>query len=88
MPELLCEQARQLSYNFFWRDAANPRGLGGTTLDSYRTDSPGWDALIDVDESGPRRRPEAGVRRRVIEPDYRALIGLSLAAQMHPLCVN
>lgn len=39
-------------YNF-WRDAANPRGLWRrTTLDSYRTDSPGWDVLIDVDELG------------------------------------
>ncbi len=39
-------------YNF-WRDAANPRGLWRrTTLDSYRTDSPEWDVLIDVDELG------------------------------------
>src|ERR1700761_2705984 len=37
-------------YNF-WRDAANPRGLWRrTTLDSYRSDSPEWDVLIDVDE--------------------------------------
>src|SRR6516162_8540113 len=39
-------------YNF-WRDAANPRGLWRrTTLDSYRTDSPDWDVLIDVDALG------------------------------------
>lgn len=39
-------------YNF-WRDAANPRGLWRrTTLDSYRTDTPEWDVLIDVDELG------------------------------------
>ena len=37
-------------YNF-WRDAANPRGLWRrTTLDSYRSDNPDWDVLIDVDE--------------------------------------
>ena len=37
-------------YNF-WRDAANPRGLWRrTTLDSYRSDSPDWDVLLDFDE--------------------------------------
>ena len=36
-------------YNF-WRDGANPRGLWRrTTLDSYRTDEPEWDVLIDID---------------------------------------
>ena len=53
-------------YNF-WRDAANPRGLWRrTTLESYRTDSPDWDVVIDVDELARRRRRELGVggRRR------------------------
>ncbi|MGE2689296.1 prolyl oligopeptidase family serine peptidase [Mycolicibacterium pulveris] len=37
-------------YNF-WRDAANPRGLWRrTTLDSYRSEQPEWDVLIDIDE--------------------------------------
>lgn len=37
----------------FWRDANNPRGLWRrTTLESYRTDAPEWDVLIDVDELG------------------------------------
>ncbi|NMO00740.1 S9 family peptidase [Gordonia sp. TBRC 11910] len=37
-------------YNF-WRDAANPKGLWRrTTLESYRTDAPEWDVIIDVDE--------------------------------------
>ncbi|ORW63944.1 prolyl oligopeptidase family serine peptidase [Mycobacterium saskatchewanense] len=66
-------------YNF-WRDAENPRGLWRrTTLDSYRTDSPDWDVLIDVDELG-RADDEKWVwgGARVIEPDHtRALIGLS-----------
>ena len=40
-------------------------GCGGAPpLDSYRTDSPEWDVLIDVDELGPSRQPEVGVGRR------------------------
>ncbi len=66
-------------YNF-WRDAANPRGLWRrTTLDSYRTDSPDWDVLIDVDELGRTDDTKwvwAGAG--VIYPEYtRALVGLS-----------
>ncbi|ORV58981.1 prolyl oligopeptidase [Mycobacterium europaeum] len=66
-------------YNF-WRDAANPRGLWRrTTLDSYRTDSPEWDVLIDVDELGRTDDTNwvwAGAG--VIEPEYtRALVALS-----------
>ena len=66
-------------YNF-WRDAANPRGLWRrTTLDSYRTEDPEWDVLIDVDELG-RVDDEKWVwaGAGVIEPEYtRALVGLS-----------
>jgi prolyl oligopeptidase len=66
-------------YNF-WRDAANPRGLWRrTTLDSYRSDSPDWDVLIDVDALA-RADDENWVwaGATVIEPDHtRALIGLS-----------
>lgn len=66
-------------YNF-WRNAANPRGLWRrTTLISYRTDSPEWDVLIDVDELGrvdAKNWVWAGAI--VIEPDYtRALVSLS-----------
>ncbi|WP_191496032.1 prolyl oligopeptidase family serine peptidase [Mycobacterium simulans] len=66
-------------YNF-WRDAANPRGLWRrTTLDSYRTDSPDWDILIDVDDLGradDQKWVWAGAG--VIEPDHtRALVALS-----------
>ncbi|MEU0515817.1 prolyl oligopeptidase family serine peptidase [Amycolatopsis sp. NPDC006125] len=36
-------------YNF-WQDAAHPRGLWRrTTLDSYRTERPDWEVLLDVD---------------------------------------
>ncbi|HEU4360886.1 MAG TPA: prolyl oligopeptidase family serine peptidase [Mycobacterium sp.] len=66
-------------YNF-WRDATNPRGLWRrTTLDSYRTDSPGWDILVDLDELS--RIEDANwvwAGANVIEPDHtRALISLS-----------
>lgn len=38
-----------LLYNF-WKDAANPRGLWRrTTLASYRTATPEWDVLLDLD---------------------------------------
>ena len=34
----------------FWTDASHPRGVWRrTTLESYRTDAPEWDVLIDVD---------------------------------------
>lgn len=66
-------------YNF-WRDAANPRGLWRrTTLDSYRTDSPEWDVVIDLDELA-RADDENWVwgGANVIEPHHtRALISLS-----------
>lgn len=35
----------------FWRDAQNTHGLWRkTTLDSYRTDSPEWEVMLDVDQ--------------------------------------
>jgi prolyl oligopeptidase len=34
----------------FWKDAVHPRGLWrATTLDSYRTEAPQWDTLLDLD---------------------------------------
>ena len=66
-------------YNF-WRDATNPRGLWRrTTLDSYRSDDPDWDVLIDVDELA-RVDDENWVwaGANVIYPEYtRALVSLS-----------
>jgi len=36
-------------YNF-WQDKANPKGLlRRTTLESYRTDKPVWETILDVD---------------------------------------
>jgi prolyl oligopeptidase len=66
-------------YNF-WRDAANPRGLWRrTTLESYRSEEPDWDVIIDVDELAAADDENwvwAGAK--VIEPDHTlALISLS-----------
>ena len=58
-------------YNF-WRDATNQRGLWRrTTLDSYCTEKPDWDVVIDVDElarTDDRNWVWAGAT--VIEPDH------------------
>jgi len=66
-------------YNF-WRDAANPRGLWRrTTLDSYRSQAPDWDVIIDVDELA-RADDTNWVwgGAHVIEPEFtRALVSLS-----------
>ncbi|MGE0220637.1 prolyl oligopeptidase family serine peptidase [Mycolicibacterium sp.] len=66
-------------YNF-WRDAANPRGLWRrTTLDSYRTEQPEWDVVIDVDKlAADDDTSWVWAGADVIEPDHsRALISLS-----------
>ena len=66
-------------YNF-WRDATNPRGLWRrTTLESYRTETPDWDVVLDIDELA-RADDENWVwaGADVIEPDHTlALISLS-----------
>jgi prolyl oligopeptidase len=43
--------ARRGEYLFnFWKDANNPRGLWRrTTLDSFRTDEPHWEVILDLD---------------------------------------
>ncbi len=66
-------------YNF-WRDAANPKGLWRrTTLQSYRTEKPDWDVILDIDElaqADDNNWVWAGAD--VIEPDHSlALISLS-----------
>lgn len=66
-------------YNF-WRDAANQKGLWRrTTLESYRTEKPDWEVIIDLDELA-RADDENWVwaGAEVLEPDYSlALISLS-----------
>jgi len=66
-------------YNF-WRDATNPRGLWQrTTLESYLTEDPEWDVIVDVDalaRTDGEKWVWAGAD--VIEPELtRALISLS-----------
>ncbi|MGP4057633.1 prolyl oligopeptidase family serine peptidase [Mycobacterium sp. 4D054] len=66
-------------YNF-WRDAEHQKGVWRrTTLDSYRTEQPDWDVIIDVDELAAADGVNwvwAGAD--VIEPDHSlALISLS-----------
>ncbi|OAN32679.1 prolyl oligopeptidase family serine peptidase [Mycolicibacterium iranicum] len=66
-------------YNF-WRDAANQKGLWRrTTLESYRTEKPDWEVIIDLDELARAEDQNwvwAGAD--VIEPDHSlALISLS-----------
>src|SRR6185312_8430221 len=66
-------------YNF-WRDAANPRGLWRrTTLDSYRTDAPEWEVVIDLDAlAADEDENWVWAGANVIEPDHSlALITLS-----------
>jgi prolyl oligopeptidase len=67
-------------YNF-WRDAEHVRGLWRrTSLDSYRDESPQWEALLDLDEladAEDRNWVWAGSSCRY--PDYdRCLVGLSI----------
>jgi prolyl oligopeptidase len=66
-------------YNF-WRDAEHPRGLWRrTTLEQYRTDSPEWDVLIDVDAlAADDDENWVWAGAAVIEPEYTlALVSLS-----------
>ena len=66
-------------YNF-WRDAANPRGLWRrTTLQSYRTDAPDWEVVIDLDAlAADEDENWVWAGANVIEPDHSlALITLS-----------
>jgi prolyl oligopeptidase len=66
-------------YNF-WRDAANPRGLWRrTTLDSYRSDNPAWDVLLDLDElSRTDNQNWVWAGANVIYPEHtRAVVSLS-----------
>ncbi len=66
-------------YNY-WRDGDHPRGLWRrTTLDGYRSDSPDWDVLVDLDALAAEDDEKwvwAGAD--VIEPDLTlALVSLS-----------
>jgi prolyl oligopeptidase len=67
-------------YNF-WRDATHVRGIWRkTSRESYRSESPDWDVIIDVDRLAEREDENwvwAGASCRY--PDYdRCLVGLSI----------
>ena len=52
-------------YNF-WKDAENPRGLWRrTTLDSFRTEQPSWEVILDVDALAAAGKGGLGVAWRV-----------------------
>lgn len=67
-------------YYNFWRDTKNPKGMWRrTTWDSYVTNSPQWEVLIDLDDLGAAEATPwvwagASVRR---SDDSRALVSLS-----------
>lgn len=66
-------------YNF-WKDADHPRGLWRrTTLDSYRTDTPDWDVLIDLDALAAAEDTNwVWSSAQVLRPDQdRVLVSLS-----------
>ncbi|WP_137726444.1 prolyl oligopeptidase family serine peptidase [Prescottella subtropica] len=66
-------------YNF-WRDAEHVRGLWRrTTMDEYRSDTPAWEILVDVDELADREGENwVWSSAQVLRPEQdRALISLS-----------
>ncbi|GAB3530528.1 prolyl oligopeptidase family serine peptidase [Arthrobacter monumenti] len=67
-------------YYNFWRDEEHPRGLWRrTTWESYQSDAPAWDVLLDVDQLSRDEDVEwvfAGAS--LLRPEFsRALISLS-----------
>lgn len=65
-------------YNF-WKDAKHPRGLWRrTVLDSYRTDKPDWDVLLDIDALNKAEGVSWAFAGAARSPDKtRALVSLS-----------
>jgi prolyl oligopeptidase len=65
-------------YNF-WKDAAHPRGLWRrTTLENYKTDTPEWDVLLDIDALNKAEGISWAFAGAARSPDKtRALISLS-----------
>ena len=64
----------------FWQDATNPKGVWRrTTLESYRTDAPEWETLIDLDAlSRAEGQDWVWKGARCLAPDEtRCLISLS-----------
>ncbi|MGC4190705.1 MAG: prolyl oligopeptidase family serine peptidase [Thermomicrobiales bacterium] len=67
-------------YYNFWKDAEHPRGLWRrTTPESYRTASPEWETVLDIDALGKAEGIDWVFRgAQMLYPDYdRALLSLS-----------
>ncbi|WP_081993738.1 prolyl oligopeptidase family protein [Kocuria sp. ZOR0020] len=72
-------------YYNFWRDADHPRGIfRRTTWDSWISDDPQWDVLLDLDELSAREgTPWVWAGSRLLRPQYtdghwrRALISMT-----------
>ncbi|NNC48323.1 MAG: S9 family peptidase [Sphingomonas sp.] len=64
----------------FWQDDANPKGLVRiTTMESYRTDDPEWEIILDVDALAAAEEREWVYRgMNCLAPDYsKCLVNLS-----------
>ncbi len=67
-------------YYNFWRDKKNERGLWRrTTLESYKTDNPEWEVLLDLDALGTAENENwVWKGASLLRPDYkRALVSIS-----------
>lgn len=67
-------------YYNFWQDAEHPRGLWRrTTIESYKTDTPDWEIILDIDALGEAEDTEWVFNgASLCHPDYsRALLRLS-----------
>lgn len=67
-------------YVNFWRDKEHPKGIWRrTTWDSYASEDPDWDVLLDVDElARTEDTPWVWAGASVLRPDHtRALVSLS-----------
>ncbi len=63
-----------------WKDAANPRGLWRrTTLDSFRSETPAWDLVLDIDALAAAEGEDWVWMGAVVRPDShdRAILRLS-----------
>ncbi|MEG3134798.1 prolyl oligopeptidase family serine peptidase [Rouxiella sp. T17] len=72
-------KCRDYFYNF-WQDEKNPRGLlRRTSFDSYRSDAPEWESVLDIDALGAKEGIDwvyYGIQ--TLTPDYdRGLLHLS-----------
>lgn len=52
-----------------WKDSKNPKGLWRkTTLESYKSDNPQWETVLDIDELAKKRRYLLGLEGCLLPP--------------------